>query len=1287
MANLNGSYEGLGLLPTTAIPFIIKSQNSPNVINIAGAPAYPGPGNSIILFGGSSGKYNWNEIWQLTPAGQLLCAYDNQVALGLNSGNEFLTCLVAGNPSDMRQQWSFEGTRGSYLIRNKETQMVLTGAPGTGAYTSNYPPISLSELSPSDQPQSYMLWQLFPPGPISTLTGKVYIQSELNNGSVGSENPLVLASYNNGAVIQGWVPNNSCQIWLFNPDGTISTDSDYGLVLTATSSSDKSDNQVTLTAPSGNNQTWSLSNNELSVNVSGIGTLYMNVNDSNTSENSSVITWEQTGNSNEKWYAFQAMTVDIGTCFYIQTQMTGPDGNPTPYVVTVPGSTTASGISLVIEPLVPGSLHQLWFMEDLGVISSAMNRNMVLTANASTDNPVTLQEVQSNQGLQQWYLQSNGMMAVGLPNSGLAYLNVSGGSPATQGQGVITYSYSTQSNSLWSFPAYTPQPSGLWFTIRTCLQNTQSPNTIYLTAGTMGEVMVGPPSGGYVLAEGQAGIDQLWRITPSGNVVSALNPNLGLSAGGPNGVSLQPIEGISTNQQWLWGDPVPMTLSGHSQTWPSAPLQNIGKGQVLWQTGNGYPFNTVTLQDASSNEDTSNQLWYVLPFAPAFDQYTTIRNTAGSGLFLTLPAKSGDQGYTASLANRSGDPSLSLWMFTYPGYITSALNPHIVLSLEVDTSTSTGGTPAYTNNVCAYPLQPGLAPFQLWSATPDGLLLNQYNGMALTAIANTAPTGVNTTPISANPETAMQLWDCCPGVHLQTLMTMPTQPFVTWDAGQAIVYSYINTALGLSVADIRAQYSNLSAPLMSYQVLINAMPQATLSGATSTDWTSVIAQLNQELMAAIAVQTLFQQLTDFHLNLSQAQEISLSEAVTAAALPNQMNTKVQPKKKNKSWVGDLVEGLAYTALNVAGNFVAEPELGTELSKGGDFIKNGLPFMANLMSTGFATGSAYMQGNSQSTKNSAILANIYNYELTVWQMQQTLVTVFEGANIALGQLEALILGDWGKLWRVYQMIQNPQGIASLFWPSFMAPSLAPQMLSGYTSGILQTLLPANPDNKINATMHTNMGSPQGPLGLNNNQVSFIENNPDGTQNVYTTTCSQQAMQMVWASGASPIDFFHGLNGWSLPVSYQNVASSEKSTAPIAAGLIVRFVNNTAQAMTLTVNAENILGVERSFNYSPVSITLSLPAYGVQEFAGCSYYIFDVTSSGPGGYLQMGTNGSYTINAGSVETVTGNIGIDLNYGIPPYSLSASGQSGYNAMVNLDQTYVSQGMYLFEVVISWG
>jgi hypothetical protein len=52
---------------------------------------------------------------------------------------------------------------------------------------------------------------------------------------------------------------------------------------------------------------------------------------------------------------------------------------------------------------------------------------------------------------------------------------------------------------------------------------------------------------------------------------------------------------------------------------------------------------------------------------------------------------------------------------------------------------------------------------------------------------------------------------------------------------------------------------------------------------------------------------------------------------------------------------------------------------------------------------------------------------------------------------------------------------------------------------------------------------------------------------------------------------------------------------------------------------------------------------------------------------GGYVQQGTQGSFSIYTGSDTFVTGNFGFNQRDKIPSFNVSASGQSGYSAWVN--------------------
>lgn len=184
MANLNGPYDGLGIYPSTAVPFIIKSQNSPsfgpNILNIQGANPGSNVGTPVIIYGSSSGEYSWNEIWMLTPDGRIICAFDDQISIGLDPSNGYLVACVASDPNDPSQQWTIEGSLGGYVLRNNQNSLVITAPPSQGnTITSNYPQASLTALQGGATPEQY--WQFFPSGPISSIGGR-YTSNRLSVG-------------------------------------------------------------------------------------------------------------------------------------------------------------------------------------------------------------------------------------------------------------------------------------------------------------------------------------------------------------------------------------------------------------------------------------------------------------------------------------------------------------------------------------------------------------------------------------------------------------------------------------------------------------------------------------------------------------------------------------------------------------------------------------------------------------------------------------------------------------------------------------------------------------------------------------------------------------------------------------------------------------------------------------------------------------------------------------------------------------------------------------------------
>ncbi|MBB6128525.1 RICIN domain-containing protein [Mucilaginibacter lappiensis] len=1309
----NLSTNPIGIAPVPNIQLYFVSAASPvfanNAMNIAAGVA--GAGQPIILWAITPGTFSWNSAWFLTPTGMIICPSDPLIVLGVNSST-VIACIR--NYSDPSQYWTIAGTPGSYTIVNKQTQEAITAPDTQVVYNSNSIAPNLSTAALNSPPSPGQLWAMQAADEVLLPYNQFYIQSALSGYVHSGTNPYMLAAAASGAVIEQWQPGAPSQLWAFNGDGTIASVLDSGLLSVLLPNDGNSTDQVVLTGVSDSYaQQWSYENNCLSTNNNA---LYLNVNNADQSNGAIVIAWHLNSSndmSDETWYTLSAQSMPIGEWFYLATEVSAGSDAP-PFVLTVSGTVAKAGAGVVIEPLQPGAVNQLWQINANGVIFSALDSSMALTASSNGKQQVTIEPVQSNQAWQQWYRYSNGTIAVGTSGN-VWFLNVDDGT-ATAGTEVITFTFDTSSNGVWNTIPYIPEPSGQWFTIQNSLTPPGAPATLLLTVSADGNLEASPPLGGYVLPQGQASINQLWRKMFNGNIVSAVNPNLvltGASAGGV--VTLAGLQPGSTNQQWFWDYSQPLAVEGHKGDVPCGVLQNLGQNQVLWAAGS--PNGSITLQPAAAINDTGNQLWYVLPHAPTFGQSTTIRNVGGTdevaGLFLSLPASATSGNFQATVNEKSDIAALSMWQFQFPGYIVSGTDPDVVLSLEVD-PTSTPQNPTYTNNVVAYPRQPDVQLFQLWSVSLEGLIVNQYSGQALTASATTAPSNAITTALSDSPKTALQLWDFSPGVALQTTLQQSPVPFPAWTSGQAIAYKAINQELGLPDG-IRVQYANLAAPLSNYQlqmnlILLPLVNDGALTGKTKPskqeleDWISVVTQLNKELTAATAVQLLFAQATALHLSLSQAQAMTLSELVTGCELPKGLQTKIQPQKKKKSWIGDLIEGLAYTSLNAAGLFVGDPEAGTMAGK---FVKDGLPCIANLMATGFTTSQGIQQTKASAmtakyeTAFNKAMQNMYNYEMTVLEMQQALLNEFEAIGSTLGQIEALILSDWGKLGAVYNMTRSVGTMSSLFWPSTMTPMQANQLLGGYTIGVLQTLMPANTGYKISATMHANQGS-LSPAGLQSDG-SFVENNDDGTQNIYTTTVNQQMMDVVWANGVDPISFFRGINGWNLTREYIVwVGGKDSAPSSFGASAIVNIQNFTNQELLITISSfYGLLGNGCNFSGSPgqsgaleANTTRSITPYGLQTVAGTCWEV-EEGSSGPATWYIFGMYGTLVItdnnNADSVGSISINnsynqgAGYNSNDPVPPtYSCSVTQSTPY--IVTLD-TVVSQEMYLFNISIKIG
>jgi hypothetical protein len=943
--------------------------------------------------------------------------------------------------------------------------------------------------------------------------------------------------------------------------------------------------------------------------------------------------------------------LEVWRPIWVYLQTTAPDAQSVSgnFVIGFAGGVVQPNSQPTLQVFQPGSIDQLWGFYPDGTIRSAADTSLAITA-GGYNTSVTVQTLGGNPSSSQvWAYQISGSGKHEIFNSGTNNVLSVANNSALPNQSIVPYESYNGSGQIWNFIPPSSL-SGQFFTINTVL-GTSAP--MMLTANTDGAVLM---ETALDTRFQQPTVNQLWRRTLDGRIVSALNPALALSAPSAGGaVSLAPAEPKNLLQCWtwnpLWGAPI--TVDGTSTT--AGALVNLGlKDQYLTVQDGGTASGTPACTEAADIVTTgqtktlaSQQLWYVQPAGPAYGNWTTIRSTrqvqedgrTTTPLLLTInvtgtedvpnnwsgPVYLNEQ---AAVDTRAGGPT-SIWQFTSEGYIVNSFNPDLILSLEIDTATSTLLQPAYTNSVVVSLRTPMVYSGQLWTATSDGVIFSRHNGQALTVNGtydptNPAPVAVVTSAL-ASPPTAAQIWDFGTGKGLQAVLAQPGLPFPPVDQDD---YQSINQQLDLGGTTLREQYSNLAAPLAGYQAALAIMQLNNPSLSTS------IQQLSKELSAAMAAQSLFEQVGNLHINLAMLQNLALQEIVTLLKLPP---TQTLPRKKSHAWIWDIVQGVVYTALNIAGTEIGDPALGTELETvAAKTSGKTLSAVANIWQTGFTAGQAAIEANSNNPAVNIALGRMEQLDMTIAELQSSLLAAFKQSGYALGVIESDILSDWGKMQRVYEMIRTPIGTSSLYWPGTMGPMQANKLLGNYIIQVLQILLPMTSDWGITfQTMHGPRTQPRDQLGLQPDGLTYIQYTKDGQQNTFVAheqngNMLNAIMPMIWENGGIPYNYFNCVSGWNFGTTYDYNGSYN------SAAIVVVLVNKTSQPLMLYATAQGILGPggNTSEANQNSNVWRPLPAFGMTGFAGINvpgqaysslpfdgeFYLYAGTEGGEGGTSQ-------------------------------------------------------------------
>lgn len=683
------------------------------------------------------------------------------------------------------------------------------------------------------------------------------------------------------------------------------------------------------------------------------------------------------------------------------------------------------------------------------------------------------------------------------------------------------------------------------------------------------------------------------------------------------------------------------------QLWTLQPnsyngLPNLYNG--LWKYENGCIVSAIgslgLVMDASSyiapntwvvlntSNGASSQQW-------TFNDDGTIANQSDSGLVLDIGDHIVRQGEWLEVDAAAQESQTQQWSIVYPhvfvpkwSYIQSGLpvgpnDPPLVATIQEGTS-----------NVVLSPMDAG-SPNQLWQITPDGRILSATGGNPVMTLGSqlgggqsgnyivTAPSPAQTDRSlqwtfndqknmfinassglvlnveggSSNPNTplityaaqdgppANELWWITPATTLTDIMAAAPVSFEVFTGDQGTAYADINKELGnrshITDFDLRSQYTNLAAPLGDWLTTIQSMHRP--SNVQQPDWKAVKNRLTKEITAADSIQRLFQNYTDFHTALFADKGVRLQGLINDAGMDQGSN----PPK-----VGGLVlsifEGVLYTALE------AVPGVGPIAMA----VSKTCAVLGNVMVGGINIATSALNTGGGSISPSP-------FQVAVSELENQLSDNFEALLTAVGNMEEAILTDWGKMRSTDNAIIST-GPDSLAWQANSTATLEAAAIKGYTSSVMQMLLPvkyqifqyqANDDSAL---------PPNVPL--NAQWVQSIGNN---TWNKYWIAApanwneypSDQALEDVWNAGVAPSDFYQGLAGWGFARCYPS--KQGPSPGVDCNGLVITITNLTPNPLKLDASGSSSQGGV-TVN-GPSSQTLQ--PYGSVSFIG--YY-----TSGPG-----------------------------------------------------------------------
>jgi hypothetical protein len=595
--------------------------------------------------------------------------------------------------------------------------------------------------------------------------------------------------------------------------------------------------------------------------------------------------------------------------------------------------------------------------------------------------------------------------------------------------------------------------------------------------------------------------NELWTIDGQGHVVSQLNNQLviGLDDSDPPYLVLCPLTDGDPTQQWT-------IVDGALQNNSTQTVMTATTGQV----STGW---NVVVNAAAEGATPDNQYWQFAPYfsapAAAVPQWNFIQSALSGDTSLVLDL---NDGYAASgtqviLAEQDPGSATQKWMVIPDGLILNNSGEQLVLGLGDPL-----GNGANVVNVQTQAM-PAIAD-ELWISQTGGLYQNSGTGRYLTVSGNQPQSGSDLVTSDLGEGLTGQSFALLPPNALGRILGSGPLPFPAFQANtdQAAAYDYINQQLmesGDFTGDLRATYTNTDLTA-NYSNWVTQIREMSCPGSISSpDWTIVSNQLQMELQAVSAVQTLFANYASYHAQAFAGQDALVSGLITDAGITND-------GPNIGGLVLSIISGVLYTVL--------------EAIPGGGAAVNAFAVLGNIVQAGINIGVA-AEGSGK------ISADPFTVE--VGELWTTLNTQFDNLLSATATMETAILSDWGMLSATFGLI-NSTGPDSLAWPPDLTPQLVDASTPGFTVSVMQMLMPAK--YQIYSWVQYNADEFSGVSSL----VQRIEDNGDGSYTHYWIASAADwsdypidaAINDCFAAGTDGWDFFHSAAGWNFPQVYYN-----------------------------------------------------------------------------------------------------------------------------------------------------